>query len=162
MKNVAKVRKVDRVAIILIHKNNVLLMYRVNDGKSYYTFPGGGIDKGETNELALERECMEETSIKIEPERLLYEVTWEDNMTKQLFYLCSYIEGKPMLGDFNEKEAMKDGTQYYDPKWVPASKLEETLLYPLEVRDLLIHDLKQGFKKEQKLQLNLLTCRQSL
>jgi|SRR3989344_2581475 len=162
MKNITQVRKVDRIVVILIHDNNVLLMYRINQDKKYYIFPGGGIDAGETHREALERECMEETSIKIKPGRLLYEVDW-DHATKQFFWACSYIEGIPALGDFNEREAMKDGTQFYDPQWIPTSQLKELLIYPLEIRDLIIHDIKNNFTTEKRdIYLEINTCRQSI
>ncbi len=152
----------DRVAAITFYKNKVLLMYRINNGKKYYTFPGGGIEKGETNNKALIREIGEETSIKVKPKKLLYEVDW-DKGSKQYFYLCSYVKGTPKLGDFNEKEAMRDGTQYYEPKWYIIFRMKRMLLYPLEVRDLLISNLKSGvWKKKVNLSLSLSTCRQEI
>lgn len=161
-KNLTNVRPVDRVAAIIITNNKILLMYRINQGKKYYTFPGGGIDSGESKEEAMARECKEETSIDIQVDRLLYELNW-DHKTKQFFYLCQYIKGTPVLGDFNEKEAMKDGNQYYEPMWVKIDKLTSLLLYPLEIRDWIIRDLMKGWPKSaQSMRLSLATCRQEI
>lgn len=153
----------ERVAGIVILEDKVLLMYRINNGKKYYTFPGGGIEKGESEEDALIREFLEETCVSIKPLRKVYEVDWLES-PKQFFYLAEYISGTPALApDSVEVEAMKDGTQYYEPKWVDALSIGSVLLYPLEVRDLLIEDMKNVFAVEKKdLCLSINTCRQSL
>lgn len=154
--------KKDRVAGIVFKDNTILLMYRINKGKEYYTFPGGGIEPGESNAEALKREVWEETSMNIDVLELKYEVDW-DHETKQFFYLCTYISGLPSLGDYNEKATMADGTQYYEPKWVDCNKFFESLVYPLEIKDLIVTDLHMNRKsRKQDLFLKLETCRQVL
>ena len=161
-KNLTNVRSVDRVRAIVIDEDRILLMYRKNQGKKYNTFPGGGIDSGESREKAVIRECKEETSVDIEVDKLLYEVDW-DHETKEFYYLCRYLKGTPLLGDFNEKEAMKSTSQYYKPYWEQLSNLKDLVLYPLEIRDLLILDIKNGFANDKKnLYLELKTCRQTI
>lgn len=161
-KNLANLRPVDRVAAIVIKGDEILLMHRINKGKKYNTFPGGGIDSGESRQEALIRECREETSIEISVKKMLYEVDW-DHTTKQFFYLCEYIKGFPTLGDANEKEEMKNGNQYYEPYWSSVADLKKTLVYPLEVKDMLVYDLDKGFDDKKKyLYLELKTCRQTL
>ena len=54
-----------RSASILIKDGKILLIHRKNGGNEYYSFPGGGVEKGETIEDACIRELLEETSIKI-------------------------------------------------------------------------------------------------
>lgn len=139
-------RPVDRVTAIVLKEASVLLMYRRNHGKEYYTFPGGGLDAGETVEQALVREMLEETSVKVIPKRLLYQVEW-DNRTVQYFFLADYVSGTPMLGDYNERALMReDPEQYYRPEWVKLAELPRLLLYPLEVADKLIEDFRKGFE----------------
>lgn len=155
--------KRDRVASIVVENGNILLMYRINNKKEYYTFPGGGIESGETHIEALEREIMEETSIKIKVVKLLYEVDW-DHQSKQFFYLCEYIDGKPMLQENSvEKTAMADGTQFYNPCWIKTDLISQTLLYPLEVRDFFIEDINNGlFSSRQPIYLEIKNCRQNI
>ncbi len=52
-------------AIILNRKNELLLVNHKKRGKSYWLFPGGGVEYGETFEHALKRELKEELSLKI-------------------------------------------------------------------------------------------------
>lgn len=155
--------KRDRVAAIVVENGNILLMYRINNKKEYYTFPGGGIESGETSTEALKREIMEETSIEVNVVKLLYEVDW-DHQSKQFFYLCEYINGKPMLQeDSVEKAAMIDGTQFYDPRWVKTDLISKTLLYPLEIRDFFIEDMNKGsFSSRQPIYLEIENCRQTI
>jgi len=167
MANRSTAKKIDRVAGIAVCNNKVLLMERYNHGKKYYTFPGGGIDEGETIKEALARELLEETSIVATPQTLAYVVDW-NNGTKQFFYFCSYVSGDPKLSkDSIEIKVMEnDHNQYYNPLWVDINMLQKLLLYPLEVRDLFINDLKNGdfntkmIRKE--ILLDILTCRQKL
>jgi len=155
---------IDRAIGIVIHNDHVLLMHRRSRGKEYFTFPGGGIEKGETTEDALKRELMEETSIKIEPSKLLYTVLW-DKETKEFYYLSKYLSGEPQLAsDSIENEEMKkDGEQYYKPLWIPLAEASKILLYPLEIRDLFFKDLKINFSNEIKeIELKRTTARQTL
>ena len=55
-------------AVIINDKDEVLLCPNW-DG---YDFPGGGIDLGETNEIALKREVFEETGLEIEVEEVFF------------------------------------------------------------------------------------------
>ncbi len=138
-------KKIRAVAII-VDEDKVLLMHRINNGKEYYVFPGGGVEEGETVEQAVLRETKEETSLEVKIEKLLYHHIY-DNNTEQFFYLCQYISGEPKLGDANESQEMKNGgTNFYNPVWYEIEKLPQLLLYPLEIRDWLIEDIKTIFE----------------
>ncbi|MEN9328703.1 MAG: hypothetical protein RI947_1511 [Candidatus Parcubacteria bacterium] len=135
-----------RAAAIILKDYAVLLMYRKREGHEYYVFPGGGVEKDETVEEAVLREVTEETTVQVKLDKLLYHHHYI-NDSDQYFYLCSYISGKPELGDANEKEAMKNNANdYYEPMWVPIEKIGELVLYPLELRDWLLEDIKDGFR----------------
>ncbi len=139
-------KKIRAVAII-INDNEILLMHRINNGKEYYVFPGGGVEEGETVEQAVLREVKEETSFEVKLEKLLYHHTYEDIDHEQFFYLCRYISGEPKLGDANELQEMKNGGKnFYNPIWYEIEKLSELLLYPLEIRDWFIKDIKTNFE----------------
>lgn len=153
----------ERVAGIVILEDKVLLMYRINNGKKYYTFPGGGIEKSESEEDALIREFLEETCVSIKPLGKVYEVDWLES-PKQFFYLAEYISGIPALAsDSIEVEAMRDGTQYYEPKWVSLDEIPKLRLYPIEIRDLFVKDLNDQLdqaKTMRSINLSIETCRQ--
>lgn len=134
-----------RSAGIVIKGGKILLMHRIKNGKEYYVFPGGGVEPDETNEQAAIREVFEETSIKVGIKKLLYHNVYDDD-TEQFFYLCKYLSGEPKLGNSNEAETMKnDPGNIYDPCWYELKLLFQLLLYPLEVRDLLLQDVPSNF-----------------
>jgi 8-oxo-dGTP diphosphatase len=134
-----------RSAAIVIHDNNILLMQRKNRSGEYYAFPGGGVEEGETPEMAAVREVMEETCISIELGPLAYRIIWDDG-AENFFYLGTYKSGEPRLSpDTVEMEAVLYRDQFYNPVWIPLVQLPSLRLYQLEVRDLLINDAKDGF-----------------
>lgn len=135
---------------IIIKDEKILLMHRINDGHEYYVFPGGGVEDEETIEQAVLREVLEETSTQVKLDKLLYQHIYDDG-TSQFFHLCQYIFGEPKLGESNEARRMrKDPTNFYQPLWVEIEKISELLLYPLEIRDWLLHDLEKGFADSPK------------
>ncbi len=161
--NVSIAKDVDRAVAIIVKDDKALVMHRINRGKEYYTFIGGGIEEGESTEQAVVREVWEESSIVMKPERLVYKVEWANNGSVQYFYLCSYVSGEPILAeDSVEKELMRTNPeQHYEPIWLDVSRIPEVLLYPLEVADLFVEDVGGGFSGEAKtLNLDLKTCRQ--
>jgi mutator protein MutT len=136
-----------RAVAILIKEDEVLLMHRRNE-KEYFTFPGGGVENGEKIEDAVLRELREETTIEAKINKLLYRHIY-DNDTEQYFYLCDYISGEPKLGeDSEEKKRMSEENEFYNPLWVKIERLRDMLVYPLEIRDLLLKDFKIGFVNE--------------
>lgn len=144
-------RRPIRAVAILIKDNEILLMWRNKEGKEYWTFPGGGVEGDEKIEEAIIRELREETTVEGKVEKLLYHQIYDhesDNNwgSEQYFYLCSYVLGEPKLReDSPEAEKMKTGTNLFEPQWVPLEKLTSLLLYPLEIRNWLIEDIKNNF-----------------
>lgn len=135
-----------RAVAIIIKDKNILVMFRKNQGKEYYVFPGGGVEKNETIEEAVLREVKEETTLDVKVNKLLYHHHYI-NDSDQFFYLCSYISGFPKIGEANEKEEMiKNNSDFYRPMWTKMDDLKKLLLYPLEIRDWLLEDFKNNFK----------------
>ena len=139
-------REPTRVAGIIIKKNQILFIHRNNRGRKYYVFPGGGVEDDEDNNKSLLREISEETSIKVRVEKLLYKHNYETS--NQFYYLCTYISGNPKLRrDSVERKRNDKGDDIYKPLWVDISKLKDLIIYPLEIRDWLIEDLKNNFQQ---------------
>ena len=154
--------KPTRAVCIMFRDDEVLLMHRVKGGEEYWTFPGGGVEDDETIEEAVVREVLEETTMPIQLEKLLYIHNYETS--DQYYYLCKYISGEPVLGDSVEKERMEKVTSdIYGPEWVPLDNVEYLLLYPLEIRDWLLEDFQKGFDFDvRQISLKVADLRQSL
>lgn len=128
-------------------------MHRINRGKEYWVIPGGSIEHGESPEHAAHRELFEETTLDVAVDRLLYLHRYKDPKKEDsihYFYLCTYKVVEPKLGPSEEKQEMEQGEQYYEPVWVNISEIGTLLLYPLEIRDWLIHDLASGFSDKPR------------
>lgn len=133
-----------RAVAILIKKDEVLLIHKKNE-KEYFVFPGGGVEIGETTEEAVIREMLEETTMEVKINKLLYHHVY-DNNTEQYFYLCDYLSGEPKLDENSEeKKKMQEGKDFYNPLWIKIKELKNMLIYPLEIKDLLIEDYKNNF-----------------
>jgi len=141
-----------RAVAVILKESEILVMHRIKNGKEYYVLPGGGVEDSETIEQTVLREVQEETSIKARVIKPLYHlrIVSEPNNSDQYYFLCEYLEGVPRLGIANESEKMKLGNDFYEPVWYPISKIDQILLFPLEIRDWLINDIKNGFHNSKK------------
>jgi len=148
--------------IIIKGDTRILLMHRIKNGDEYYTFPGGGVEESETLSDAVIREIFEETTLKVIIDRELYFHDYETS--EGHYFLCKYLHGEPKLGDSIEKERMKkDKNDFYKPEWIETNKLNNLLVYPLEIRDWLITDLANGFSYDIRIaKLKTSDLRQSL
>ena len=69
---------VNVVAAIIKHQNKILIAQRgYGEFKGMYEFPGGKIEKGETQSHALKRELKEEMNADIEVESFFYHVHYQ-------------------------------------------------------------------------------------
>lgn len=130
------------VGLVFIN-NQILLMRRENQGKEYYTFPGGGVEFHETVEEAVVREIKEECNFEVKVIRLLYHHDLI-NDSDHFFYLCEYQKGNLQLGgeEFDENEK----GNIHEPLLFPIPRLNGIVLYPLEVRDWIIIDYPDNFQ----------------
>lgn len=83
---------------IILHDKKALIIERALDddiGGGTWEFVGGKLEFGETLEVALKREVMEETSLEIQVGKLLYATTFKTNPNRQvvlLTYACEIVE----------------------------------------------------------------------
>lgn len=78
-----------------------------DDARTYWLFPGGGIQDGETEEQCVKREMKEETNLEVEVGRLLLDVPTppEAVYRRCRTFLCHPIRGIPSPGHEPEVEA---------------------------------------------------------
>ncbi len=143
------------VRAIVIHEQRLLLMRRNKFGHEYYTLIGGGIDHGETPEAALYREVAEETTLKIANPRLVIVEDAGPSYGLQYIYLADYVSGNPVLAvDSEEAKDNALGQNLYQPLWLPTTELNTIDLLPIELKQVLLKHLGEGFP-EQTIQLTI-------
>lgn len=111
-------KKIQVVAAIIYHENKILCVQRGYSKYDYinqkFEFPGGKVEKGETNEEALIREIKEELEMEISDLNFLIKVehTYPDFHISMNCYEC--------------KSNSKDLTlhEHIDYKWLDKSELE--------------------------------------
>lgn len=140
-----------RVAGILFIDGKIALMHRKDVIKrpempEYYTFPGGGLEEGETAEEATIREIEEEFGIKVKVVKKLYEMESSKFNQKEIFYLCEYISGEFGTGsgpEFSGDPKYIESGKYI-PELIEIEKIEEINLFPVEIKENMIKDIKNA------------------
>lgn len=106
---------IEVVAALIWAKDKFFICQRpVNKTRGLlWEFVGGKVEKGETREQALIRECQEELAITVEPREVFMEVTHEYvDMTVHLtVFNCAILRGQPQLLEHN------------DMKWISSAEL---------------------------------------
>ena len=140
-----------RVAGIVPINNGFVFMHRKNvkrnrDYQEYYTFPGGGLEEGETLAEGVIREIKEEFGINVKVIKKLYELENMKLHMKEHFFLCEYIDGEFGTGDgeeFSDNPEYKDSGEYI-PEIVERENVSDLVLLPLEIKEKFVQDLKKG------------------
>lgn len=112
------------VYAVMLREDKALLVTNRSSGK--FSFPGGGVDRGETLQEALRRELREEAGIEIDIRRFLrfredffyYDPKDEAFQSIQFFYLCEPCSEVPpeFMAEDDESEA---------PCWIKICELRE-------------------------------------
>lgn len=109
------------------------------DDRTYWVFPGGGIEDGETPEACVAREMKEETNLVVAVERLLLDEPGVPGgvYQRRKTYLCRPLEGSPSPGQEPELEAAAEyaivEVRWFnlgnEPSW-DSHLLEDPITYP--------------------------------
>ena len=137
-----------RVAGIIPMEGGIALMHRKDvikrkDFQEYYTFPGGGLEKGESLEEGTIREIKEEFGIEVKIIKKLYELKSEKFNQFEVFFLCEYVKGDFGTGDgpeFSNNPKYRDSGKYL-PEIIKKENIKNILLLPNEIKERLINDI---------------------
>ena len=113
------------VAGLIFDTNNRILSCRRPKEKSWpswWEFPGGKIEFGETPQIALSRELKEELSLNVSPSRIIAEqfFNYDDKYVKLMVLNCGIIqEDRIKLLEHDEMKWLSK-EELFDVNWLPA------------------------------------------
>ena len=100
-----------RARAIVVNDSKLVSMYREFDDRSFYVFPGGGMEGNESEEECVIREVYEEFGITVKPIKKVY--VYETEKSIEYFYLCEFVsQGKECRGIEGEYDGQVD--LYFD------------------------------------------------
>ncbi len=87
-----------RVCAALIEEQQILMVELHTPSRTFWTLPGGGIERGETKEEAVMREVLEETHLHVTIERQLYEISIDQGTETCFLVRRAEHSPEPRLG----------------------------------------------------------------
>lgn len=142
-----------RVRAIIIDQNKILLIKRVKPDLTYWVFPGGAVEKGESREEALIRECKEELGFSIKVNDLFFKLKSAKSKTKgqiEHFYFCKIISGKLGTGNGPEYKPNSSYQGSYILEWVNIADLSDIDLKPITIKDLIYNKFNLNEESRQE------------
>lgn len=127
----------NRGAAIIVQEGKIALIKRIREDETYYVFPGGGIEEGETPEEATKREIFEELGVHIKVEHLIAKVEYKGTE----YYFNADIVGGVFGSGKAEEFEMKD-RGIYIPLRLPIYELEKVNIKPYEVVESILEHYK--------------------
>ena len=140
-----KVSKRKRARAIVIYNGKLVSMYREFDDRSFYVFPGGGMEDNESEEECVIREVYEEFGITVNPIKKVY--VYENERSIEYFYLCDWISGEFGTGVGEEFDVNSNKEGVYIPKLIEISDIPNLPLMPKEVASSFYEDYINNGKK---------------
>jgi len=130
--------KRQRVAVIIIHQQKILLLYRYKNGRTYYVIPGGGVEPGETIDQTALREIKEETNLDISLHHKLW--AYDNKGHLEHYFLAAEFSGTLQLG--GPELAHQSPQNIFRPEWIPLAQLANVPLLPEAIKNRIIAELK--------------------
>jgi 8-oxo-dGTP pyrophosphatase MutT (NUDIX family) len=135
-----------RSAIILIEDNKLALIERHRAEKHYFSFPGGGVDEGESPQEAAIREAVEELGIQVEIKQKVADIIFNGN--PQYYFLAQKLSGEFGTGAGEEYGEYNPAHGTYHPIWMPLADVPNNNVLPRELAELVVRSAKEGWSAE--------------
>ncbi|MCL5090839.1 MAG: NUDIX domain-containing protein [Patescibacteria group bacterium] len=130
----------ERHAGIVIKDDKLLLIHRIKNQREYWVFPGGHRRQNEKGEEVVIREVEEETSLKVEDPKLIFEFKDYLNNKLDFYYLCQcFSDGEPEL--IGEEKVRNCQENFYEPLWMPLTAISSLNILPKFAKDWVIEYL---------------------
>ena len=92
----------------LLNDGCILMVRHVGPDRAYWTLPGGAVDAGETPAEAVVREMHEETGLRAQAVRLLFETAYGDDASPEYCFLMAAEDLTGMTLGHDPEEASLD------------------------------------------------------
>ena len=140
--------------LIATCNNKILVVKRKKNNLDYFCFPGGTVEENETIREALQREIKEELNIEITGN--LKEIIYlrKNSINEESYYF--WMETlTPLQVDIskNSPEFAKISSHYiFEPEWINYNTMEKLVLFPVEIKDILLQCHPKEINKIKKLE----------
>lgn len=138
-----------RVAALLYQEGKILAVRHGHDDpeQEYWVLPGGGLEPEESPAEGACREMLEETSLTVRADHLVYVHDQEYAGERQLslYFFCSIVEGELLMSAELVKKA---GDFRNELVWIEPKELAAHRFFPEILRQRLIEDAAKGFPGE--------------
>lgn len=133
-----------RGAVVIVENGKVALIERVNEQGTYYVFPGGGVEAGETVREAAVREAYEELGLTVQLGELLCTVHFKDD---QHYFAARVVAGTFGTGKGEEFLSAEPEAGSYRPVWLPLAELAQRPVYPAHLAELIASNALEGIEQ---------------
>jgi 8-oxo-dGTP pyrophosphatase MutT (NUDIX family) len=136
----------NRAGIVLIEQNKLALIERHRQERHYFSFPGGGIDEGETPEQTAVREAKEELGLEVTLKQKIAEVIFHGY--HQHYFLAERIDGKFGSGVGEEYGEYDPVHGTFHPLWMSLEEILIKNVLPSALAELVARGAKDGWSAE--------------
>jgi 8-oxo-dGTP diphosphatase len=112
----------DRVCVAVVENDHVLMVRQTYWGETFWTFPGGSVEAGETPEQAAIREVREETGLDVHIERCLYQGARSSGDGVYTCFAGTIVGGTLCLGLDTHDEGSEE---LHAVEWQPLAALHD-------------------------------------
>lgn len=131
-----------RARAIIFVDGKIVSMYREKNGRIFYTFPGGGMEEGESEEDCVVREVHEEFGLTVRPVKKVY--VYENEISLEHFYVCEWVAGQFGSGQGEEFQPDRNNG-VYKQVMIEIAKIPSLPLMPPEIAEVFFQDyIKNG------------------
>ena len=125
--------------VILLENNTVLLIKRVKNDRTYYVFPGGKEEVGETPEMTAMREAYEELGVQLELNDCFETICFGE--VQQYYFFATIVGGELGTG---QAEEFTTGEGTYELEWLLVEELNKYPIIPVEIVDRLMNNNRKA------------------
>lgn len=126
-----------RARAIILHEGKLVTLKRVKKNETYWVFPGGGVEEGETLEEALKREIKEELGVEVAVGEMIfmYHFKTDHQDDDEYFYICQITGGELGTGQGPEYQPDSHYHGTHEIALLPLNEIKQIDLRPKEMKE---------------------------